>query len=95
MGVLLIRRDKLPIPSVPDTLSIMKLAARRTTKTSEPITDEHAAADGRSSRWELHRAERRRQLIKAARRAVTALGPGASMEDIAAAADTSKSVYYR
>ncbi|WP_104164957.1 TetR/AcrR family transcriptional regulator [Arthrobacter sp. SX1312] len=51
--------------------------------------------DGRSSRWEGHRAERRRQLIKAARRAVDALGPGASMEDIAAAAETSKSVYYR
>lgn len=51
--------------------------------------------DGRSSRWEEHRAERRRQLIKTARRAVSALGPGASMEDIAAAADTSKSVYYR
>jgi AcrR family transcriptional regulator len=54
-----------------------------------------ATPDGRSSRWEQHRAERRRQLISAARRAVSALGPGASMEDIAAAADTSKSVYYR
>ncbi|WP_156135150.1 TetR/AcrR family transcriptional regulator [Arthrobacter sp. L77] len=51
--------------------------------------------DGRSSRWEGHRAERRRQLIKTARRAVDALGPGASMEDIAAAGETSKSVYYR
>ncbi|WP_104179640.1 TetR/AcrR family transcriptional regulator [Arthrobacter sp. B0490] len=54
-----------------------------------------AASDGRSSRWEQHRAERRRQLIRTARRAVDSLGPGASMEDIAAAADTSKSVYYR
>ncbi|MBG6226011.1 AcrR family transcriptional regulator [Arthrobacter sp. CAN_A2] len=51
--------------------------------------------DGRSSRWEGHRAERRRQLIKTARWAVDALGPGASMEDIAAAGETSKSVYYR
>ncbi|MHA7238774.1 TetR/AcrR family transcriptional regulator [Arthrobacter sp. TMS1-12-1] len=51
--------------------------------------------DGRSSRWEGHRAERRRQLIRTARRAVSALGPGASMEDIAAAGETSKSVYYR
>ncbi|MBG6218299.1 AcrR family transcriptional regulator [Arthrobacter sp. CAN_A6] len=51
--------------------------------------------DGRSSRWQDHRTARRRALIKTARRAVDALGPGASMEDIAAAADTSKSVYYR
>ncbi|MDQ0734647.1 TetR/AcrR family transcriptional regulator [Arthrobacter agilis] len=63
---------------------------------SPPVTDgAPTAADGRSSRWEKHRAERRRQLIKTARRAVDALGPSASMEDIAAAADTSKSVYYR
>jgi AcrR family transcriptional regulator len=54
-----------------------------------------SVADGRSSRWEEHRAERRRELIKTARRAISTLGPGASMEDIAAAADTSKSVYYR
>ncbi len=53
------------------------------------------APDGRSSRWEEHRAERRRALISTARRAVDRLGHGASMEDIAAAADTSKSVYYR
>ncbi|WP_104118711.1 TetR/AcrR family transcriptional regulator [Arthrobacter sp. B1805] len=73
----------------------MKLAA--TLKSASPkATDGRAPAqDGRSSRWEQHRSERRRQLIKAARRAVSALGPGASMEDIAAAADTSKSVYYR
>ena len=51
--------------------------------------------DGRSSRWQSHREERRRELIKAARRAVHALGSDASMEDIAAAAGTSKSVFYR
>ena len=55
----------------------------------------HVTPDGRSSRWELHRAERRRQLIRTARRAISALGPGTSMEDIATAAQTSKSVYYR
>lgn len=54
-----------------------------------------AASDGRSLRWEAHRTERRRDLIKAARRAVHALGAGASMEEIAAASGTSKSVYYR
>lgn len=53
------------------------------------------ASDGRSARWEAHREERRRELIKAARRAIHRLGPDASMEDIAAAAGTSKSVFYR
>ena len=51
--------------------------------------------DGRSSRWQSHREERRRELIKSARRAVHVLGSDASMEDIAAAAGTSKSVFYR
>ncbi|WP_372434534.1 TetR/AcrR family transcriptional regulator [Arthrobacter cavernae] len=53
------------------------------------------AVDGRAARWQNHREERRRELIKAARRAVHALGSDASMEDIATAAGTSKSVYYR
>lgn len=53
------------------------------------------SADGRSARWQSHREERRRELIKFARRAVHALGSDASMEDIAAAAGTSKSVFYR
>ncbi|CCQ46341.1 bacterial regulatory s, tetR family protein [Pseudarthrobacter siccitolerans] len=53
------------------------------------------SGDGRASRWQSHREERRRELIKAARRAVHALGSDASMEDIAAAAGTSKSVFYR
>nr|WP_323745689.1 TetR/AcrR family transcriptional regulator [Arthrobacter gandavensis] len=51
--------------------------------------------DGRSVRWEAHRIERRGALIKAARRAVHTLGAQASMEEIAAASGTSKSVYYR
>ncbi|QCB97689.1 TetR/AcrR family transcriptional regulator [Arthrobacter sp. PAMC25564] len=53
------------------------------------------AVDGRDSRWQAHREERRRELIKSARKAVHALGSDASMEDIAAAAGTSKSVFYR
>lgn len=53
------------------------------------------SADGRSARWQSHREERRRELIKSARRAVHALGSDASMEEIAAAAGTSKSVFYR
>jgi AcrR family transcriptional regulator len=51
--------------------------------------------DGRSARWDRHRTERRRELIRAARHAVHRLGPDASMEDIAAAAGTSKPVFYR
>ncbi|WP_267275150.1 TetR/AcrR family transcriptional regulator [Arthrobacter sp. CDRTa11] len=53
------------------------------------------SADGRSARWQTHREDRRRELIKSARRAVHALGSDASMEEIAAAAGTSKSVFYR
>jgi AcrR family transcriptional regulator len=53
------------------------------------------SVDGRASRWQSHREERRRELIKSARKAVHALGSDASMEDIAAAAGTSKSVFYR
>ena len=51
--------------------------------------------DGRSARWESHREERRRSLIKDSRSAVHRLGAAAPMEDIAAAAGTSKSVFYR
>ncbi|WP_081998724.1 TetR/AcrR family transcriptional regulator [Sinomonas humi] len=51
--------------------------------------------DGRASRWANHREERRRDLIRAARHAVHRLGPEVPMEDIAADAGTSKSVFYR
>ncbi|WP_271395048.1 TetR/AcrR family transcriptional regulator [Neomicrococcus lactis] len=51
--------------------------------------------DGRSFRWEEHRAQRRLELIASARKAVHRIGPSASMEDIAAASHTSKSVFYR
>ncbi|WDF34782.1 TetR/AcrR family transcriptional regulator [Arthrobacter agilis] len=73
----------------------MKLAAALKGVSRQESDGAPSVADGRSSRWEEHRAERRRALIRTARRAIDALGPGASMEDIAAAADTSKSVYYR
>ncbi|MPY10893.1 TetR/AcrR family transcriptional regulator [Arthrobacter bussei] len=73
----------------------MKLAAARKGASRQASAEAPTAPDGRSSRWEEHRAARRRELIKTARRAIDSLGAGASMEDIAAAADTSKSVYYR
>ncbi|WP_418275110.1 TetR/AcrR family transcriptional regulator [Isoptericola jiangsuensis] len=51
--------------------------------------------DGRSTRWDDHRAQRRASLVREARRAIHDLGPGASMDDIAAVASTSKSIFYR
>ena len=53
------------------------------------------ALDGRSTRWLAHRAARREELVTAALRAIAAHGPGAGMEEIAAAAGTSKTVIYR
>jgi len=58
-------------------------------------TSARSTGDGRSARWDRHRADRRRDLIRAARQAVHLLGPGASMDEIAAAAGTSKPVFYR
>lgn len=83
----------LPIPSVPDTLGIVNFQDTRFPATVELPSS--ASSDGRSARWQSHREERRRELIKQARRAVHALGSDASMEDIATAAGTSKSVFYR
>jgi AcrR family transcriptional regulator len=81
---------RLPIPSVPDTLGIVNIQESGPGPATAAVP-----GDGRSSRWQSHREERRRALIKSARRAVHALGSEASMEDIAAAAGTSKSVFYR
>lgn len=59
------------------------------------LTPPAVLRDGRSSRWDQHRLDRRRELLRDARAAVHELGPEASMEDIATHAGTSKSVYYR
>ncbi len=88
---------QLLIPSVPDTLGIVNSQSPEAdtlpnrADTNEPIP----GMDGRSVRWQSHREERRRELIKAARKAVHRFGSDASMEDIAGAAGTSKSVFYR
>lgn len=51
--------------------------------------------DGRDSRWEAHRARRRRQLVEAALKAIRRHGAGVGMDEIAAQAGTSKTVLYR
>lgn len=53
------------------------------------------SGDGRSARWDAHRQSRRTELVKAARAVIHRFGPSASMDDCAAAAGTSKSVFYR
>ncbi|QCU79391.1 TetR/AcrR family transcriptional regulator [Citricoccus sp. SGAir0253] len=63
--------------------------------TTPPPAGPPASLDGRSTRWDRHRQQRRSELIRSARRAVHDLGPQASMEEIAAHAGTSKSVFYR
>lgn len=51
--------------------------------------------DGRTTRWEQHNAERRRQLVASTLRAIRRHGHSIGMDDIAAEAKTSKTVFYR
>lgn len=54
-----------------------------------------AGSDGRSTRWDQHRAARRRELVEATVRAIREHGAAVGMDDIASAAGTSKTVVYR
>lgn len=71
-------------PRVCDTVGIVKPHVAATT-----------AVDGRRSRWTAHRATRRDELIDAAIRTITRDGADVGMDQIAAAAGTSKPVVYR
>lgn len=52
-------------------------------------------SDGRTTRWDDHRAQRKEEFVQAAVRAIDMLGPDASVADIAAEAGVSKPVLYR
>ncbi|HET9129235.1 MAG TPA: TetR/AcrR family transcriptional regulator [Propionibacteriaceae bacterium] len=54
-----------------------------------------AVPDGRRTRWEEHRVQRRRDLVQATLRAIREHGHGVGMDEIAARAGTSKTVIYR
>lgn len=74
--------------------------ANQTASTNDAAVDAavappDAAVDGRSSRWDKHRAKRRTELVEATLRAIRSRGASVGMDDIAALAGTSKTVYYR
>ena len=51
--------------------------------------------DGRSARWAEHREARRRQLVESTIRTIRERGAAVGMDEFAAAAGTSKTVFYR
>jgi AcrR family transcriptional regulator len=69
--------------------------AERTGRTVAKAAREATRVDGRASRWTEHRAARREELIDAAVAAVNEYGSNVGMDQIAAAANTSKPVIYR
>jgi AcrR family transcriptional regulator len=77
--------------TVSATLCLVKKPVSRVTGAIEAI----ARIDGRASRWTEHRIARREELIDAAVAAVKEYGSEVGMDQIAAAARTSKPVIYR
>lgn len=51
--------------------------------------------DGRSARWEVHRQQRRKELVESAIRTIRTRGATVGMDELAADAGTSKTVFYR
>ena len=66
-----------------------------TTPADGPEPASAAQVDGRRRRWDEHRATRRHELVDATLRAIRLHGAGVGMDDIAAVAGTSKTVFYR
>jgi AcrR family transcriptional regulator len=60
-----------------------------------PSLSVSTTTDGRSTRWDEHRATRRRELVEATLRAIRKHGAAVGMDEIAATAGTSKTVFYR
>lgn len=54
-----------------------------------------APVDGRSTRWDEHRAKRRKELVASTLRTIREHGAGVGMDEIASSAATSKTVFYR
>jgi AcrR family transcriptional regulator len=91
--------------TVSATLSCVKKPVSRVTGAIEALAkpirhparghDHQPRVDGRASRWTEHRIARREELIDAAVAAVREFGSDVGMDQIAAAARTSKPVIYR
>jgi AcrR family transcriptional regulator len=59
------------------------------------MDESRATPDGRRSRWDGHRLARREELVDATLRAIRTHGAGVGMDEVAASAGTSKTVFYR
>lgn len=66
-----------------------------TTQAPAETAESPSPVDGRSARWAQHREQRRAELLDIARHLIHERGPDVTMEDIAAASGTSKSIVYR
>lgn len=84
-----------PRPREPAPASAAARPGAQTAGAGTDGTTDDAPVDGRSTRWADHREARRAELVRVARRTVHHQGPDVSMEEIAVAAGTSKSIFYR
>lgn len=72
-----------------------RLSLMATDPTAANDASPRQRVDGRSSRWDAHRARRRVDIVDATVRAIQKHGAGVGMDTIAAMAGTSKPVLYR